>query len=190
MTNQSRKSPRAKFLDYNQGAYFITICTKNKIHYFGEIYNEEMHMNEIGKIVAYELSNPQVHYPHIEIPLFVIMPNHIHAIIMVNDPCRDESNHTDLFSQRTPNPVLRDQPDMSRHVPTLSQYILSMKGAVTKQACKINPSFAWQPRYHDHFIRGHKDNNKITEYIENNVLRWDKDCFNEKGSNMSGRPNP
>jgi len=77
-------SARAVWHDYNGGAYFITICTKNKEHYFGEIENAIMHLSEIGEFAQQNLQNIHTHNPYAEIPLFVIMPNHIHIIVFIN----------------------------------------------------------------------------------------------------------
>lgn len=179
MAEQFRKTPRANWIDYEGGSFFITICTKDKIHFFGEIINNKMCLSSIGTIVEYELKNPQLHHPSIEVPLFVVMPNHIHLIAHIK--CRDMACHVvqNPINQRTPNPALRVNPDMARHVPTLSQYVGAFKSAITREARKLNPDFAWQKRYHDHLIRNCSDGNRISEYIQNNVCRWDSDCFYE-----------
>ena len=76
-----RKSPRAKWIEYNEGMFFITICTHHKKHYFGEIIDEEMHFSKIGKTLNDELENTSLHHPHIEVPIFVVMPNHFHSLL-------------------------------------------------------------------------------------------------------------
>ena len=76
-----RKSPRAKWLDYNEGEYFVTICTHNWIHYFGEIADGEIHLSQIGLFLTECLENTKIHQPHINILQYVVMPNHFHAII-------------------------------------------------------------------------------------------------------------
>ena len=70
-----RKSPRALWLEYNAGMYFITVCTLDKKHYFGTIQNEEMQLSAIGKILEFELNNVHEHYPYIEMLQSVVMPN-------------------------------------------------------------------------------------------------------------------
>lgn len=174
---QYRKSPRAKFLDYDGGDYFITICTGNKKQYFGKISDGEMHLSEIGLFVESQLKSASEYCKDIEIPLFVVMPNHIHAIVSVS--CNDiPLKYIDgNLQQRSPNPTLRANPTCRRHVPTLSRYISSLKGSVTKFAKSHNLEFGWQPRYHDHYIRGNNDGNRISDYILNNVARWQEDCF-------------
>lgn len=154
-----RKSPRATFHDYSGGNYFVTICTHLKKHYFGNIRHEEMILNEIGRCAYMELENIHSHYECVEIPLFVVMPNHIHAIICIDG--------NDKYSGGTNN---------NRSI--LSVVIGNFKRAVTISARKMNKDFRWQSRYHDHIIRDSSDGNKISEYIETNVARWDCDCFN------------
>ena len=178
MTKQYRKTPRANWIDYENGIFFITICTKNRIHYFGTITDGIMFLSDIGKIVENHLNNASKYMKIIEIPLYVIMPNHIHLIVCVNiNP--DDGNDVNPISQRNPNPALRSNPTCHRHVPTLSKYINSFKGAVCKDVRKIHSDFAWQPRYHDHLIRNDREATMISDYIINNVAKWDEDCFFE-----------
>lgn len=151
-----RKNPRAKFHDYMGGEYFITICTKEKKHYFGHIANRQMIFTPIGEFAHKVLAEIKSHYIYADIPLYVVMPNHIHAIICI-------------------------QTDNPEYIPTkrtaLSIVIGGYKQAVTCFARKNHIEFDWQSRYHDHIIRGIYDGNRIAEYIENNISNWDKDCF-------------
>lgn len=173
MNDNPRKTPRAKWINYDVGLFFITICTMNYIHFFGNIHDGEMRLSAIGKIAEHELSHPEIHHPEINIPLFVVMPNHIHAIINVSP----RLTHATPIEQRNPNSSMRVNPDMARHVPTLSKYIASFKSAVSKQARFLDHNFGWQSRYHDHLIRGIEDRKMIVNYIINNPMNWTKDCF-------------
>ena len=152
----NRKSPRAKFADYNAGHYFVTICTKERMHYFGTIYKEEMHLSPIGQEAKLELCEIAKKYPFCDIPLFVVMPNHIHAIIII-DTSRNKDNREELS--------------------LLSLVVRQYKSRITAYANKHGIEFGWQTRYHDHIIRGIHDGNKIAEYIGNNVIKWNTDCF-------------
>ena len=79
-----RKNPRLKDYDYTLGGYyFITICTKDKIHYFGEISNNKMQFNNLGKLVYDNIENLEKIYKTIKIDKFIVMPNHIHMIIII-----------------------------------------------------------------------------------------------------------
>lgn len=179
--DQYRKTPRAQFLDYNVGDFFITICTKGRKHYFGRIYDSRMHLSEVGLFLQEQLISATKFRRDIDILLFVIMPNHFHAIVRVT--CEDipRSCIEGIIKQRSPNPSFRFNPSYQKYVARLSRYMSSLKGSVTKYAKSIDVDFGWQPRYNDHFIRGAKDGNRIAEYILNNVAKWQNDCFyNEK----------
>lgn len=160
--NQYRKSPRASFIDYDDGYFFITICTKDKRHYFGKIINATMYLTSVGKYLYEQLSIASQINNKIEVMLFVVMPNHLHVIIYVkSDNMYPLSNNT--IQQRNPNPSLRANSTCQRHVPTLSRYVNSLKGSVTKYAKSLGLQFEWQSRYHDHAIRNFNEMYKISE---------------------------
>ena len=155
-TYPQRKSPRATFHDYKVGDYFVTICTKGKQHFFGKIINGEMYLSSIGTFADRQFASISEHYPYAQALLWVVMPNHVHAIIRIDDERKQEAG-------RSP----------------LSRVVGGMKRAVTLYAQQNHIEFGWQSRYHDHIIRGTRDGNNIAEYITTNVARWDSDCFNE-----------
>lgn len=158
----NRKNIRARFHDYSGGTYFITICTADKKHYFGEIHDGEMHFSKLGKYADNELLSISDHYPYAEVVHHVVMPNHIHAVVQII------SEHT---------------ADAPRCIPTirtaLGVVVGGYKQAVTRFARRNNIEFDWQKRFHDHIVRGTKDGNMISGYISNNVSQWDTDCFND-----------
>ena len=160
-----RKNIRAEFHDYSGGDYFVTICTRDKGHYFGKIRfgsgvnDDEMVFTEIGQYCHEQLESLPSHYPYVEVPMFVVMPNHIHAII-----CIDAGDRT-------------HEPCVPTIRTALSVVVGGLKRAVTLYARRNNIEFGWQNRYHDHIIRGATDGNKIADYIENNVARWASDCY-------------
>lgn len=154
------KNIRTSFHNYSGGEYFITICTKEKHHYFGKITNGKMFFSKLGQYAHSAMETLATHYSYVEVPLFVIMPNHVHAIIMIR--------------QRT------DAPGCIPTIRTaLSVVVGGYKQSVTMFARRNGIIFEWQPRYHDHIIRGVADGNKIADYIENNIIHWDTDCFNK-----------
>ena len=177
---QYRRSPRAFFLNYQEGDYFVTICTKDKLHYFGKIYDGEMHLSAIGKFAYEQLSLTNHFNNNFENLAFVVMPNHIHAIFRICGSDNSEAEPTtDKESYlRNPDPYYRGSEEISRRVSLLSRYVSSFKGAVTKFAKNNNIEFAWQKRYHDHLIRNNHDGNNIVRYILNNVAKWEEDRFN------------
>ena len=191
-----RKSPRADWLAYNEGRYFVTVCTRDHRHCFGKIENGVMTMTKVGRYLDEELKNATSHQSYIRVLQHVVMPNHFHAIVEVDSgDCRDaarrvrenvdNANGNNVGTQHDASVDNTDIADASCRVPTkkgyklpkLSFFIGSLKSAVTKYAHECGIPFAWQPRYHDHAIRDWKDNNNISQYIENNVMNWEKDCF-------------
>ncbi len=165
-------SARAIWHDYNGGTYFVTICTKKMELYFGEIVDGIMHLSEIGKYTKNCVQNIPAHNPYADVPLFVIMPNHIHLIVIIDgDNCRD-----------VPWRVSKEGKDKTMQAISNCQSKLSatigvMKQAVTRFANQQNLPFAWQSRFHDHIIRDTNDMNRIANYIENNVANWENDKF-------------
>ena len=83
MSTINRYSPnlRASWHDYDGGMYFVTFCTREKEPYFGDISDGKMNLTEIGVYANEQFSNVSAHYPYSEVPLWVVMPNHIHALI-------------------------------------------------------------------------------------------------------------
>lgn len=96
-----------------------------------------MRLSKIGKFTEEQLLRCNEIYPDISIPIFVVMPNHIHFIASIS-----ESKICNGYQQRTPNPALRANSTCQRHVPTLSKYISSLKGSVTKFAKSLGLNFA------------------------------------------------
>ena len=163
-----RRSVRIKGYDYSQpGAYFITICSWQRESVFGEIVDGAMELNECGKIVQHEWFCSSVIRHEIELDVFVIMPNHIHGIIFINNTGRDNA----VVGANGLSP-LRMKPK------SISSFMAGFKSAVTKQ---INISRGtegrpvWQRNYYEHVIRNEKELFKIRKYIEYNPLRWSED---------------
>lgn len=83
---KSRISPRRSEYDYTSaGGYFITICTKSRQHYFGEIMNAYMKLNDVWNIVDQYISSISDHFPHVEIHEHIVMPNHIHLLLLISE---------------------------------------------------------------------------------------------------------
>ncbi len=157
-TLPQRKNLRAEFHNYSSGDYFVTICTREKKHFFGKITSGEMKYSPLGYEAKRCMDTLATHYTYVDVPLFVIMPNHVHAIIRI----REKSAATGCI------PSIRT---------ALGVVIGGYKQAITRFARRNNIEFGWQSRYHDHIIRGVHDGNRIAEYIESNVAHWADDCF-------------
>ena len=152
----SRKSNRLELYNYNSvGYYYVTICSKNHINYFGTIQNNNIILSQEGEIVKdCWLTIPNI-YAGIDLDYFIIMPNHMHGIIYI-DEVNIKNNH-------------------SRQTERLSKIIQGFKSASTKKIRKINFGFAWQVSFYDHVIRNETSLNKIREYIVNNPIKLEVD---------------
>jgi REP element-mobilizing transposase RayT len=174
-------SASAVWQDYNGGAYFITVCAKNLEHLFGEIIDGQMQLTSIGQYLTEIIQNTSEHYPYCDIPLFIVMPNHWHAIVMIDTTHRDGACTVSTNGERWRNTVVDEKmQQISIHKKSLAVAIGGTKSAVAKFANENGLEFGWQTRFHDRIIRDQKMMNTIADYIENNVARWDTDCFNEK----------
>ena len=151
-----RKPTRLKDFDYSSiGAYFVTICTKNKVHYFGEIYDDTMHFTGIGEYAESCVKEINEHFPIAEVLEYVVMPNHVHLLIHI------ESSH-----------LSTDKNTFGPQSQNLASIIRGFKVGITKYARFNNIEFSWQDRYHDHIIRNQYELNRISDYIKNNVINW------------------
>lgn len=193
-------SARLQHWDYRwAGAYFITICTKDRLHYFGEIENGKMILNEIGKMVQNEWRETPKIRPDMNLDLgeFVVMPNHFHGILIIGE---NEYNGNGGYrgndgnggyggygrdamhcvSTPTPTPTPTPTETTNQFGPqrkNVASVIRGFKSSVTKNARVIIPDFAWQPRFYDHIIRDDKSFKTISNYIINNPENWDNDKF-------------
>ena len=170
--------------DYSSwGLYFITICTRNKEHFFGEIENGIMMLNELGKITEANWLNIETQFPNIETADFVIMPNHLHGILIIDD-CRRGINSASKSTEsdsKIGGITGNKNPMLHRNISTSIRWF---KGKTTFDSGKIREDFAWQPRFYDHIIRSQISFIKIQAYIENNPKMWGRDRNNEMGIKM------
>ncbi len=186
-------STRLQNWDYRwAGIYFITICTENREHYFGEITNGKITLSEIGEIVECEWLKTVEMRPDMNLWMgeYVVMPNHFHAIVGIGENKYNSQGDCDVIDARGRDAMHRvstnNHDDNHQHNNTnqfgaqsknLASIIRGFKSSVTVSARKINHQFTWQPRFHDHIIRDDKSFQKIQNYIKNNVSNWNLDNF-------------
>jgi putative transposase len=163
-----RRSIRLREYDYRQaGAYFITAVAHGRAALFGEIAKGEARLNEFGKIVEDEWRKSSVIRREIELDVFVIMPNHIHAIV----------NIVDADVRATGRSPLRIGPPAR----SLGAFVAGFKSAVTKRLNDLRHSPGlpvWQRNYYEHVIRNEGELLRVREYILNNPLDWENDREN------------
>lgn len=196
MPYKIQKQYRKPGYDYTMNnAYFITICTQNRIYHFGRVENCEMILSPIGKIVAKFWSEIPKHFKNIILDNWIIMPNHLHGIIIIQDPNQSAFHDCiDLNRRNAPRRVLENHTDSifqkntPRRVPTGIQPLV--KGSISsitnhfkgniKRYCNKNgfEHFAWQSRFYDRIIRNEQELYNIQNYIYNNPLNWNRDRNN------------
>lgn len=171
-------SARLKNWDYGtNGAYFITICTQNREHYFGEIVETQFIASEIGTLAEkYWMEIPQ-HFPYIELGNFVVMPNHVHGILIIDKNANGDVGNVETLHCNVSTNKNEQMANISPKSGTISAIIRSYKSVVTKNARFIHADFGWQPRFHDHIIRNAPEWERIQTYIENNPMNWKEDKF-------------
>lgn len=156
------KQYRLPYFNYASNAYyFVTICTKDRQHYFGGIRNGSIELSDTGKIVQRCLTEIPKKLSHVTVDEFVIMPNHVHAIVFINNPEEKRTIKTKQFQ-----PAKR----------SLSLVIRNFKSTATLLARRETSLMnIWQPRFYDHIVRNKDELNRIRTYIRNNPVQWELD---------------
>lgn len=164
-----RKSKRLQEYDYSTaGAYFITMCTKNRATIFGEIADGSMQLSKCGEIAAALWEQIPIHFPMVKIDECVVMPDHFHGILMISNVVAGSLRH-DM------NEYSESKKGQGDPAPTIGSIIGYYKFQTTKSINKIRNSEYekyWQRNYYDRIIRNEKELDRIREYIVNNPLRW------------------
>ena len=154
-----RRSIRVQGYDYSQaGMYFVTLCTRNRECLFGEIVDETMRLNPVGQIVTDSWTWLAQRYEHVELDEWVVMPNHLHGIVVINDHCKGGS----------------------RTAPTkpIGRLIGAYKTVSTRQAntfWQTPGMLLWQRNYWERIVRDAAELLCIQEYICNNPAQWAQD---------------
>lgn len=169
--------PPARWQQWNygdNGNYFVTICTANRNHYFGKIVLDDnavasMQLYPAGKIAEQLWLEIPSHFPFVRLDSFVVMPNHIHGILIIDK----EDQALVSLQNKTPGQQRFRSPESS----SISSVLGSYKSEVTKRVRKSNELFGWQSRFHDRVIRDDAEYRRIVHYIENNVSNWVDDSY-------------
>ncbi len=152
-----RKSIRLRDYDYGQtGAYFITICTQNRECLFGEIIDDDMQLNDAGRIVKTIWQEIPIHYPQVELDEFVIMPNHFHAIFYIRPPEQGAASSAPTVGQ-------------------IMRRFKSMSAIAVNKSLPRSSQPLWQRNYWERVVRDEKELHGLQEYILNNPRQWTQD---------------
>jgi len=189
------ESTRLRFWDYSaDGWYFLTICCDKHICLFGEIIDFKMNLNSYGKIVKEEWDKSNQIRKEMVFDSFIIMPNHLHAIIAIQKNAKNKNDE----KSRNEYDGINDKPIVETHscasLPkqqiktgvayrppkSVSSFVAGFKSIVTKRINEKRNSHkapVWQARFYDHVIRDENDLNRIRIYIQNNPSKWEHDKF-------------
>ncbi len=182
-----RRSIRLKGYDYTQaGAYFVTIVTQGREALFGEVVNGEMRLNRYGEIVQAAWFDLPRHYRHVELGAFVVMPNHVHGIIILNGTGRGGSvpgqpsvaagmkSGTASVPEKT-----KTRPYSKQHgLPEIVRAFKSFSARRVNVLRRMEGTPVWQRNYYEHIIRNQQDLELTWLYIESNPAQWDTDDEN------------
>ena len=178
-----RRSIRLKNYDYaSSGAYFVTIVTHGRQCLFGQIVDGQMRLNEWGAIAERCWMEIPQHYPYVILDAFVIMPNHVHGIIILNENNFNGSivgaiganNHSPFVGAKNFSPLQNDRPRGTSQ--TIGSIVRGFKIGVTKWFRQHTDIYnVWQRNYYEHIIRNDMELQRIREYIVNNPTNWRND---------------
>ncbi|TMA89284.1 MAG: transposase [Deltaproteobacteria bacterium] len=167
-----RQSLRLKDYDYSgPGAYFVTICTRDRLPLFGDIVEGRMRLTEYGRIVSQEWEISATIRQELTLDAFVVMANHVHGVVIIK-----ESN-----VGATGGSSIRPGP----HQRSLGSFLSGFKSATTKRINDLQRTsgLVWQRNYYEHVIRNEQSLHRIREYIATNPARWDFDRENPAATN-------
>lgn len=177
-----RRSIRLKGYDYSQaGAYFITICVQNRLHLFGNIEDGVMNLNPAGQMVERWWQEVPHKFPTLEIDEYVVMPNHFHAIIVIDDQSGGSHQAGGHIGPPLPRPPDGNRPNFT--VGTIMQWFKTMTTNEYIRHVKQDrwtpfPGKLWQRDYFEHIVRNQESLNRIRAYIASNPATWDQDREN------------
>jgi REP element-mobilizing transposase RayT len=160
-----RKPTRLHGFNYaNNGYYFVTICVKNRKAYFGNVVDRQMILNQLGEIIESSWLDLINHYNNCLLDEYIIMPNHMHGIVVINNQCVGEG-----FK---PSPT-------DRKIYSLFEIIRGFKTFSSRRMHELyTKEFQWQRSFYDHIIRNETSLNSIRNYIRYNPYKWDIDEYN------------
>ena len=199
------KSTRLENWDYSHsGVYSVTICAKDRQSFFGTIENGHMQLSSIGEIVKQYWNKIPKHYPCVTLDEFIIMPNHIHGIIIIDKNHNVETPQWGVstwgVSTSMATPPAPSMTTTARNTTqtktggrnpkwqpnSLGSVINQFKSICTKHIHRtVNPRFQWQSRFYDQIIRNEQSLQRMREYIQNNPARWECDRNNPDVKRLS-----
>ncbi len=168
------ESPRCQSWDYtSNGYYFVTICTHNRQYFFGDVVKDKMQLSAVGEIVAEEWQKTAQLRSYIALDEWIVMPNHLHGIIIINN--QPLQPVIDMFRRNISTRMVKSRLKSK----SLGSIIGQIKSVCTKRIWEAGfDDFDWQDRFYDHIIQNEESLHNIREYIINNPVKWELDKNN------------
>ena len=189
----NRKSARLKGYDYSsQGIYHVVLRVKNELCAFGKITASEMALSSVGLIAEQCWKEIPGHFSSVRLDQYVVMPNHIHGIIVIESSrnssktaSQDVVPRKDVQLNVPTNEFSKTMSEISPKSKSLPVIVRTYKAAVTTR-CRFAGfnAFEWQSRYYDHIIRDGTDLDRVRMYILNNPVNWARDQDNPRNIPM------
>lgn len=180
-----RQSVRLREYDYaGGGGYFVTLCAWQRECLFGDVMDGGMRVNELGRVAGECWAAVPEHFPHVQLDAFVVMPNHLHGILIFDHrhPAVGAQHAAPVHgaADKMPGAMGKRGITPNNVIPgSLGAVIRSFKSAVTKRinAMRDNPGCpVWQRNYYEHVIRDERDLHAIRQYIVDNPAKWELDA--------------
>ncbi len=171
-----RRSIRLKGYEYSQpGAYFVTVCVYLRSCLLGEVLEGEMRLNKSGHIVEACWNDSPDHYAHVQLDAFVIMPNHVHGVIVLTDD--GGTDRVNVGAGFKPAPT-GPQGTAKRHgLPEIVRAFKTFSSRWINEWRRMFGAPVWQRNYYEHVIRGDAELNGIREYVYSDPARWIEDRY-------------
>lgn len=167
------ESARKPYWDYcSPGWYFVTICTKNRRPLFGKVVDDMVDLSAIGRFTTASWQEIPEHHRNVEIDEFVVMPNHVHGIVVLTGP-----EPLPALRRRGQIKQIAELTSLHPQPGSLGAVVGSFKSAGSYWCGTQNLEFGWQPRFHDRIIRGKNSLKAIRKYIRENPANWPKDTL-------------
>jgi putative transposase len=165
-------SVRLQRWDYaSNGAYFITMCTQNRVHYFGQIKEGKMHLSVLGQLAEQYWLEIVDRFPFVRLGNFVVMPDHMHGILMIEKP---EEQLVPIPYDPAPRGGCtgNKNPMLHKNIATMIRWY---KGRCSFEMRKHHAGFEWQASFYDRIIRSGRQFRNVQRYIKNNPAKWHKE---------------
>jgi putative transposase len=180
-----RRSIRLKGYDYTSpGAYFVTVCVRDRECVLGDVSNGEMELSDAGHVVQACWDDLPNHYPHVQLDAFVVMPNHVHGVIFLLDDPTAVGVTVGVGAGLRPAPTA---PRGERH--GLPEIVRAFKSFSARRINEMHHTAGapfWQRGFYEHIVRNERQLDAIRRYVVDNPLKWALDRDHPRNARAGG----